>query len=121
MTIEHKLSPETGVLIVRPKGPLSADDFAALSKDADGYIEAHGGLKGLMVCAPGFPGWEDLEGAISHFKFIRDHQAKIAKVALVSDSSLLSVAPAIARQFVSAEVRHFKGGEEAQALAWITG
>jgi hypothetical protein len=117
--LEHELLSEKGVLIVRPKGPLAAGDFAALAADADAYIEANGALSGLMICAEKFPGWENLEGAISHFKFIRDHHSKISKVAFVSDSDVLALLPKLASHFVSAEVKHFKGDKEAEALAWI--
>ena len=117
--LEHELLSETGVLIARPKGPLSAMDFSALAVDADAYIETHGALRGLMICAQEFPGWENIEGAVSHFKFVRDHHRKIAKVAFVSDSDVLALLPKLASHFVSAEVKHFKGDQEAKALAWI--
>jgi len=117
--LEHELLTETGILIARPKGPLAARDFAALSVDADAYIETHGELNGLMICAEEFPGWENLDGAISHFKFVRDHHNKISKVAFVSDSDVLALLPKLASHFVSAEVKHFKGDQEAKALAWI--
>ena len=117
--LEHELLSDKGVLIVRPKGPLSAGDFSVLATDADAYIQVHGALKGLMICAPTFPGWENIDGAISHFKFVRDHHRKIAKVAFVSDSDVLALLPKLASHFVSAEVKHFKGDQEAKALAWI--
>ena len=117
--LEHELLTETGVLIARPKGPLSEMDFTALAADADAYIETHGALNGLMICAEKFPGWENLDGAISHFKFVRDHHRKILKVAFVSDSDVLALLPKLVSHFVSAEVKHFKGDEEAEALAWI--
>jgi len=117
--LEHELLTETGVLIARPKGPLAASDFAALAVDADAYIEAHGALNGLMICAEKFPGWENLDGAISHFKFVRDHHRKISKLAFVSDSDVLALLPKLASHFVSAEVKHFKGDMEGEALAWI--
>lgn len=119
--LEHELRADQGVLIVRPKGPLSEDDFATLSAEADAYIEAHGALNGLMIVAEKFPGWENLDGFISHFKFIRSHQAKIGKIAFVSDSDVLTLLPKLASHFVSAEVRPFKGDEEQAALAWIAG
>jgi len=119
--LKHELLADKGVLIVRPEEPLSAADFAALAAEADPYIETHGGLKGLMICAKAFPGWENIDGAISHFKFVRDHRRKIAKVGVVSDSEILALLPRLASHFVSAKVKHFKGGEERQALAWITG
>jgi hypothetical protein len=120
MMLEHEMLTETGVLIARPKEPLAARDFAALAIDADAYIEAHGMLNGFMICAEEFPGWENLDGAISHFKFVRDHHSKISKVAFVSDSNVLAILPKLVDHFVSAEVRHFKGDDEAEALAWIT-
>lgn len=118
--LEHKLLDEGGILLVRPKGPLTSADFKALAADTDAYIEKHGQLRGLMICAPAFPGWENLDGAISHLKFVRDHQDEIAKVAIVSDSDILTLLPALARHFVSAEVRHFKASDEPEALAWLT-
>ena len=115
----HELLADTGILIVRPKGPLAARDFAALSVEADAYIEAHGALNGLMICAGKFPGWANLDSAVSHFKFVRDHHRKISKVAFVSDSDVLTLLPKLVSHFVSAEVKHFKGDEEGEALAWI--
>ena len=111
---------EAGVLIARPNEPLSVEDFSALAADADAYIEARGGLKGLVICAKEFPGWENLGAAISHFKFVRDHHRMIKKVAVVSDSDVLALLPRLASHFVSAEVKYFGGHEEEKALAWIT-
>jgi hypothetical protein len=118
--LKHELLSEEGILIVRPEGALSATDFSALAAEVDPYIEAHGKLKGLMLCAKAFPGWENIDGAVSHFKFVRDHQSKIAKVAIVSDSDVLALLPRLVSHFVSAEVKHFKGGEEAKALTWMS-
>jgi hypothetical protein len=47
----------------------------------------------------------DVAALISHLKFVRNHQAKIEKVAAVSDSGFLSVIPSVARHFVKAEVK----------------
>ena len=49
--LEHEMLTEKGVLIARPKGPLTEEDFSVLSADADAYIEAHGALNGLVICA----------------------------------------------------------------------
>lgn len=117
--LEHELRADEGVLIARPKGPLSKEDFAELSADADRYIGKNGALNGLIICAERFPGWENLDGLISHFRFVRDHHRKIRKVAFVSDSDVLSLLPQLANHFISAEVRHFKGDREETALKWI--
>ena len=117
--LDHEMRADKGVLIVRPKAPLSQEDFSALSAEADAYIETHGALNGLMISAEKFPGWEDLDGFIAHFRFIRGHLRKIGKIAFVSDSDVLAVLPKLASHFVRPDVRHFEGGEEDAALAWI--
>ena len=119
--LQHELLPDRGVLIARPRGPLSREDFSALAADADAYIEAHDALKGLVICAEKFPGWEDLEGFVAHFRFVRDHHRRIARVAFVSDSDVLTLLPRLASHFVSAEVRHFRASDEEDAVAWASG
>lgn len=116
--LKHELLTDKGILIARPGGPLSSSDFAGLSKDADRYIDKHERLNGLIICAESFPGWENLEGMISHFRFVRDHHRKIGKVAFVSDSDVLSLLPKLAGHFISAEIRHFRADEEEKAIAW---
>jgi hypothetical protein len=115
----YELLADRGVLVVKPAGALRAEDFAALAAAVDPYIEQHGGLKGLMIEAPSFPGWENFAGLISHVRFVRDHHRLIRRIAVVSDSALLALAPNLANHFVSAEVRAFDGGDRAAALAWI--
>jgi hypothetical protein len=117
--LKHELLADKGILIVRPEEPLSAADFSALAAEVDPFIEKHGELKGLVICAKAFPGWENIDGAVSHFKFVRDHQSKIAKVAVVTDSDVLALLPRLVSHFVSGEVKHFKSDEETKALAWI--
>jgi hypothetical protein len=117
--IRHELRQEQGILIIKPEGPLRAEDFAALAGAVDPCIEQHGELKGLMIDAPSFPGWENFAALISHLRFVRDHHRRIVRIAVVSDSALLAVAPKIANHFVSADVRTFGAAERAAALAWI--
>ena len=117
--IQHELLRERGILIIKPEGELRADDFTALAGVVDPYIEQHGELKGLMLEAPSFPGWEDFAALVSHVRFVRDHHRQIRRIAVVSDSKLLSAAPKIASHFVSAEVRSFDAGGRDAALAWI--
>ena len=117
--IQHELLRERGILILKPEGALRAEDFAALSAAVDPYIEQHGELKGLMIEAPSFPGWENLAALLSHLRFVRDHHRRIRRVAVVSDSALLAAAPKIASHFVSWELRTFAAADRAAALAWI--
>ncbi len=117
--IQHELLRDRGILILKPEGALRAEDFTALAGAVDPYVEQHGELKGLLLEAPSFPGWENFAALLSHLRFVRDHHRRIRRIAVVSDSTLLGVAPKIASHFVSAEVRAFDAAIRAAALAWI--
>jgi hypothetical protein len=117
--IQYELLRERGILILKPEGALRAEDFTALSRAVDPYIEQRGELQGVVVDAPSFPGWENFAALLSHLRFVRDHHRRIRRIAVVSDSVLLGVAPRIAGHFVSADVRTFDAANRAAALAWI--
>ena len=119
--IQHELLTDAGILILRPEGALRAEDFAALARAVDPYIDEHGALAGLLIDAPSFPGWEDFSALLSHLRFVRDHHRRIRRIAVVSDDTLLSLGPKVARHFVSAELRNFETVDRAAALAWLEG
>ncbi len=119
--IQHELLREQGILILKPQGALRAEDFIAIAAIVDPYIEQHGELKGLVLEAPSFPGWEDFAALLSHLRFVRDHHRKIRRIAVVSDSPLLALGPKIATHFVSAELRNFGAADRVAALKWIEG
>ena len=119
--VEHELLRAEGILILRPKGRLEAADFEKLAQEIDPYIEANGKLHGLMLDAEAFPGWENFAALVAHLRFVRDHHRKIEKVAVVSDSTFLSVAPRFASHFVQADIRHFSHAQREAALAWLRG
>ena len=119
--VEFDLLKADGILILRPQGRLEAADFERVARAVDPYIEANGKLHGLLLDAEAFPGCRDFAALIAHFQFVRDHHRKIEKVAVVSDSSFLSVAPKFATHFVKADVRHFPQSQRDEALAWLRG
>jgi len=117
--LEHELLRDEGLLFIRPKGPLEARDFTALASVVDPHIEAHGRLRGIMVEAASFPGWDNFGALVSHLRFVRDHHRLVGKIAAVSDSPVLSLAPQLAGHFVKAQVRHFSTKDRDAALAWL--
>jgi hypothetical protein len=117
--LKAELLADDGILIVHPQAPLAAEDFRSVAAVVDPYIESHGKLHGILIQADKFPGWQDFASFVSHLQFIRDHHKVVAKVAAVSDSSFLSIAPSIASHFVRAEVKHFPASDYAAALNWL--
>ena len=118
--IDYELDAAPSILVIRPDSALNKGDFATLSKAIDPQIKATGDLAGVIIDAPSFPGWENFGSMVSHFRFVRDHQKRVKKVAVVTDSPLGDVAEHLASHFVSAEIKHFPAGETEAARAWIT-
>ena len=54
--IEYNLDTEHSILHVQPKSAIQQDDFVKLAKAVDPHIEATGGLAGLIIETPSFPG-----------------------------------------------------------------
>lgn len=117
--IEHTLDTEHSILYVRPKSSLDKDDFLQIADTVDPYIEETGGLAGLIIETPAFPGWDNFGALVAHVRFVKDHHRYIKKVALVTDSVVGNVAEHLASHFVSAEIRHFQGGELETARQWV--
>jgi hypothetical protein len=84
MMLTHELLRDKGLLLVRPQGPIQAGDFETIAKLVDPYIEQTGGLRGIMIEAPSFPGCDSFAAVLSHMKFVRNHHQLVAKIAAVS-------------------------------------
>lgn len=119
--LRHELLQDKGILVLHPEGALQSADFEGIGREVDPWIERNGKLAGLMIEAAKFPGWDNFASLVSHLRFVRGHQANIKRIAMVSDSPLLSIGPRIGKVFLSAEVKTFPAAERAQALAWIEG
>ncbi len=112
------LEPE-GVLVLKPETPLAQEDFAALSSTVDAYLAKSEKLRGVLVHAKKFPGWEDISGFTAHMQFVRDHRAKVQRIAIVTDSAIGGVGETLAKFFTPADVRRFHFSEYDIALGWL--
>ena len=117
--LNHKLLLPEGILILEPDAPLQATDFEGLAHEIDPYIAEHGKLTGLMIHARAFPGWANLDAFLAHMRFIESHHQKIHRLAVVTNSSLLTEVPKIAAHLVRAEVKQFPESAYEAALRWL--
>jgi hypothetical protein len=117
--IEAQLFRADGVVVVLPSVALTAVDFEQLAALVDPYIDANGELKGLMIVAERFPGWESFGALVGHIRFVREHHRRIRRIAAVSDGAILSILPALGKHFVQAEVRHFPFAGRDGAMLWL--
>ena len=119
--IAHTLDREHSILHIRPQSALEKADFEELAAVVDPYIAESGGLAGLIVETPGFPGWDSFGAMAAHLRFVRDHHRQIKRIALVTDSALGNVAEHLVSHFVSAEIRRFPANALEAAQQWVTG
>jgi len=118
-SVTFRMMPERGVLVVEPHGRLQVQDFDALDAAADTWIEsAEGLLKGIVVHAHQFPGWDNLGSVLRHLRFVRDHHRKIRRVALAVDGTVAQITPALVDHFVQAEVKQFSAADLEAAIVW---
>jgi hypothetical protein len=117
--LKHEILQADGILLVEPQSALSAEDFHAVSAEVNAYLENHADLRGVLIHARSFPGWDSVAALMEHLHFLREIHTKVERVAVVSDAAAASIAPAIAKHFVKAEFRHFPYAEYAAALEWL--
>jgi hypothetical protein len=117
--ISFEIMKTDGIVIIEPSGALEQTDFERLTEEIDTYINEKGYVKGIIIHTKDFPGWERFGAFTHHMKFIKDHHKKIKRVAAVTDSKVMSIAPMIANHFVSAEVKHFNYADMDTAKKWI--
>ena len=117
--LKHTMLAEDGILILEPSEALTTADFDSVSHDMNLYLLEHEALAGVMIFAKAFPGWSNLEAAISHLKLIESYHQRIKRLAIVSDNGLLSALPKFAAHLVHPDVKHFSESEYEDALRWL--
>jgi hypothetical protein len=117
--ISFEIMKADGIVIIEPSGALQQSDFEQLTKEVDVYINEKGCINGIIIHTKDFPGWDSFGAFTHHMKFIKDHHEKIKRVAAVTDSTFMSIAPVIVSHFVSAEVKHFNYADMESAKKWI--
>ena len=98
---------------------MTAGDFRRIAEAVDPYILETGKLTGLLIEAPNFPGWDSLGALVEHMKFVKNHHRQIDRIAVVTDSEVLKIAPKIAEHFAHPTFKVFGSGDSARAIAWL--
>lgn len=117
--LAYHLNPQTGIVELRPRGPLEAQDFTSLSLTMRSYIEDHGKLRGLVLELDRFPGFDDWDAVAAQLRFVRQHLPKVDRIALITDNPWLEPLPDVVRLLTPFEVRRFPLERRGDAYAWI--
>jgi hypothetical protein len=119
--VAPRLLPESGVLVAEVSEPLRAQDFDALAATAQKWLATHDGLQGIVLHTRKFPGWQNTAALRRHIRFVRDHQRKVRRIAVATNSRLADVAPHLVRHIVQPDVRAFGYDELDRAVSWAAG
>ena len=83
---------------------LKADDFRQIAPQIDSLISQYGKIR-LLIDASGFNGWENIGAFENHAGFVKNHQRKVERIAVIAHP----------------EARAYDKNHESEALQWIVG
>jgi hypothetical protein len=110
----------TNVLKIIVPEKLKAEDFRKIAPQVDALISQHSKIR-LLIDASGFNGWENIAAFENHAGFVKNHQQKIDRIAVITGHEWQHWLIGTARIFVHPKIKAFDKGNENEALKWITG
>jgi hypothetical protein len=117
--IELNPNKEEGWVEATIHGKIEVNDFEKIAPIADEMIAEEGVLKGIVLNATEFSGWENLHALLNHLKFVKAHHQFIERVALIGNRHWQEVVPKMASVFVKAELRFFEESQSEDARTWV--
>ena len=108
------------VLRITAPEKLKADDFRQIAPQVDSLISQHGQIR-LLIDASGFNGWENISAFEKHAGFVKNHQRKIERIAVIAGHDWQHWVIGAVRMFVHPQVKAYDKSHENEALRWISG
>ena len=115
--IKTELIGANALKIIAPD-KLKADDFHQIMPQVDSLIGQRGKIR-LLIDASGFNGWENIAAFENHAGFVKDHQQKIERLAVIIAHEWQRWLVGAVRVFVHPEVKAYDQSEASEALQWI--
>ena len=112
------LTAADNIVEVALKGNIRAHDFDRIRQHIDELIAKYGEIC-LLIDASEFEGWQDIEAAKSHFLFIREHNRRVERIAILGSQQWQYWLGAVVAVFVHPEVKCFESNERESALRWL--
>ncbi|MFC5139843.1 STAS/SEC14 domain-containing protein [Actinomycetospora rhizophila] len=116
--IHTRTYPAAGVVVVEVDRALRTEDIDALGAAVDDELRSAGELRGLVVHAPGIPGWANLPALWHHVGFVAGHQHRVRRLALALDGVVPAAAATVADATLHPQVRHFPYEDLDEAIGW---
>ncbi len=112
----ESVSPDT--LKITPPAKLKVDDFAGIAPQIDELIQQQGQIR-LLIDASALHGWENSEALEKHILFVKNHQSKVKRIAVLAGHDWQRWIAAVVNIFVHPEIKAFGNDQEATARRWL--
>ena len=106
------------ILEISPQGDISLQDVETLVSELNTYINTADQVPALVFVTDDAPKWDSFGALKAHLSLIHDRQKIVPKVAIVTDSMVLSMVGPLADVFATAKIRRFKSAAYEDALNW---
>jgi hypothetical protein len=110
----------TNALRITMPERLKADDFRQIAPEIDSLISQHGQIR-LLIDASGFNGWENIAAFEKHAGFVKNHQQKIERIAVIAAHDWQHWLIGAVRMFLHPDVKAYDKSHESEALKWVAG
>jgi hypothetical protein len=107
-----------GVLKIVAPETLHADDFLALAPQVEAIIKDYGQIR-LLIEASHLEGWDSLASVEKHAGFVKTHQKKVSRIAIVARHDWQHWLVSAVKVFLHPEVKVFDPGHKSEAVRWI--
>lgn len=98
---------------------LKVDDFSKIAPRVESTIRQHKTIR-LLIDASHFGGWENIAAFENHIGFVKVHQGKVDRIAVIVAHDWQHWLVGTVRIFVHPEVKAFDRTHDREALQWIT-
>jgi SpoIIAA-like len=106
------------VLRITAPEKLKADDFQQIVPQVDSIISRYGRIR-LLIDATAFNGWENIAAFEHHAGFVKNHQKKVDRIAVIVGHDWQHWLVGAVRVFLHPEVKAYDKGHESEAMHWI--
>jgi len=115
--IKTEIIGPNALKIVAPER-LKADDFRQLAPEVESIISKYGKIR-LLIDGSRLEGWENIGAFETHAAFVKDHQQKVERIAVIAPHEWQHWLIGAVRVFLHPEVRAFDKNEQGEALRWL--
>lgn len=98
---------------------LKADDFRQIAPQVDAIIRRYGKIR-LLIDASGCNGWENIAALENHASFVKNHQQKVERIAVIVGHEWQDWLIGAVKMFLHPEVRAYDKLHESEALRWVS-